>query len=69
MPYYEYECECGNRFDIERPIGQAPETCRCERCGKPAPRRYGVPEVQYTVEGFSATEYLSSEHNSERWRR
>ncbi len=40
MPIYEYVCmDCGNRFELIRPMSQANDSARCAACGGSQTRR------------------------------
>ncbi|KKL90372.1 hypothetical protein LCGC14_1905310 [marine sediment metagenome] len=38
MPQYEYKCECGEQFELLRPMRQAGEDAPCPSCSKSARR-------------------------------
>lgn len=39
MPIYEFRCECGNEFAIERQITKYPKAADCALCGRSVHRR------------------------------
>ncbi len=45
MALYEYRCETHGNFDIQRPLGTAPETVACAVCGEPSRRVISAPMV------------------------
>jgi putative FmdB family regulatory protein len=42
---YEYRCPADGPFDARHPMGSAPPSCPCPRCGAAAPRRIGAPRL------------------------
>ncbi len=39
MPYYDYQCECGEVVEIRRPVAERDDPARCQQCGQPAYRK------------------------------
>ena len=49
---FSYECQkCGNRFDGEYPIGQAPRTTPCQTCKGNSKRVYEGMSIAVKVSG------------------
>jgi putative FmdB family regulatory protein len=48
MAIYEYRCERDGAFDVMRPIGTAPASAACPRCGGEAARVFSNPMVSFT---------------------
>jgi putative FmdB family regulatory protein len=44
MPYYEYECSCGHRFEYLRPMRESHMGNKCPRCGSMADRVMSTPK-------------------------
>lgn len=45
MALYEYRCETDGNFDIQRPLGTAPESVACAVCGAASRRVISAPMV------------------------
>ncbi len=45
MALYEYRCEAHGSFDIQRPIGTAPDAVACTACGAASRRVISAPMV------------------------
>lgn len=45
MALYEYRCESDGNFDIQRPLGTAPESVACAVCGGSSRRVISAPMV------------------------
>ncbi len=51
MRRYDYECqECGERFDITRPVSEAGEPAVCPLCGQHAQRIYTAPRFLFKAD-------------------
>jgi putative FmdB family regulatory protein len=46
---YEYRCTCGNTFDAQYPMGQAPDKSKCPKCGQLGGRTYA--HVSWVLKG------------------
>lgn len=46
MAIYEYRCEQHGLFEINRPVGTAPQTVACPECGLEAARAMSAPMVR-----------------------
>ncbi len=46
MAIYEYRCEQDGVFEVNRPLGTAPESVTCSVCGGEARRVFSVPMVR-----------------------
>lgn len=44
MPIYEFQCECGKRFDRLLKLADYKEPQYCD-CGKQASKRYSIPHI------------------------
>lgn len=51
MPVYEYQCECGNRFDRYLPLVNYKDPQTCE-CGNIAAKRLSRPNIQGDSQGY-----------------
>lgn len=48
MVSYQYRCwQCGV-YEVRRPMGEAPATCRCATCGLTGRRLYSAPSLART---------------------
>lgn len=46
MAIYEYRCDQHGVFEVDRPLGSAPESVACSACGCQARRVFSVPNVR-----------------------
>jgi putative FmdB family regulatory protein len=42
MTYHYYCDKCKKEFAIDRKMGKAPHTCKCQRCGEQSLRVFGI---------------------------
>ena len=51
LPRYAYACdECGEAFDIERPMAEAALPAPCPACGEPARRVFTAPKLRFKAD-------------------
>lgn len=46
MATYGFRCDLDGPFEARRPIGTAPATLNCPRCGEPSPRVITAPMLR-----------------------
>ena len=62
MPLYSYRCPDCADFDVQRPMGQAPDSLICPGCGKVSARRFTAPNLSRA--SSSAYRLIESTHRS-----
>jgi putative FmdB family regulatory protein len=45
MPFYDYQCDCGSDFSLQRPIAARDERAPCPDCGASSRRRVAAPRL------------------------
>jgi len=66
MPYYEYKCENGHRFDRKYFMGDVPKHTSCTECGQLAERRFSKVNVTF---GWRLAEESHIRGHRDKWER
>lgn len=53
MARYAYRCPDHGEFDVDLPMGTAPQAVDCSQCSRRARRVYGPVPVHYLAPGFT----------------
>jgi putative FmdB family regulatory protein len=53
MPIYEYECECGHKFELLQKLNEKPPS-KCPECGTPQVKRViSAPSLKFVGTGWT----------------
>ena len=55
MPIYEYKCdsgECGEKFEVMKPISKSKEKEKCPKCGSDSKRIFSVYSFKFSKMNF-----------------
>lgn len=53
MARYAYRCPIHGEFDVDLPMGTAPQAIDCSRCSRRARRVYGPVPIHFLAPGFT----------------
>lgn len=57
MPIYDFECvDCEEKFSVNAPITETPDTPVCVKCGNRMIRKYNFGAVTFNGSGFYRTD-------------
>jgi putative FmdB family regulatory protein len=56
MPFYEYRCDAGHRFEVMQRMSDDP-VAECSSCGRPVQRVFHPVAVHFKGSGFYNTDY------------